>query len=143
MEKVTMIDRIKNLMHDKNISQVELAKLCKTTQSSLSPALSGKRKIGEKFGRNIASALGVSYNWLLYGEGKRWRTMNMYVYPICRFLVHIIFVSRTCKSALLNQSVMHNRGVSAPFATNRYGSPLLFRSLYLFAKLPQAFQRPC
>ena len=26
MEKVTMIDRIKNLMHDKNISQVELAK---------------------------------------------------------------------------------------------------------------------
>ena len=70
MEKVTMIDRIKNIMHDKNISQVELAKLCKTTQSSLSPALSGKRKIGEKFGRNIASALGVSYNWLLYGEGK-------------------------------------------------------------------------
>ena len=70
MEKVTMVERIKNLMHDKNISQVELAKLCKTTQSSLSPALSGKRKIGEKFGRNIASALGVSYNWLLYGEGK-------------------------------------------------------------------------
>ena len=98
MEKVTMIDRIKNLMHDKNISQVELAKLCKTTQSSLSPALSGKRKIGEKFGRNMASALGVSYNWLLYGEGKTMADDEYVCVPDSPFSVTFIFVSRTCKS---------------------------------------------
>ena len=82
MEKVTMVERIKNLMHDKNTSQVELAKLCKTTQSSLSPALSGKMKIGEKFGRNIASALGVSYNWLLYGDGKSKKEIKKEATPI-------------------------------------------------------------
>lgn len=59
------------------------------------------------------------------------------------FSCTFIFVSRTCKSALLNQSVMHNRGVSEPFATSRCGSPLLFHSLPNCERPPQAFPRLC
>lgn len=52
-----------------------------------------------------------------------------------------IFVSQTCKSARLVLSVIHNRGVSEPFATSRCGSPLLFLSLQNCERLQQAFPR--
>ena len=69
----------------------------------------------------------LNRNWLLYGEGKMLaddetvaNTDAMPEYDI-DFSGTFIFVSRTCKSARLVLSVTHNRGVSAPSATSRYG----------------------
>jgi DNA-binding XRE family transcriptional regulator len=48
-----------------DLSQKELAKLCGISQESLSKMENGKRAIGEKVAKKIATALNIDYRMLL------------------------------------------------------------------------------
>ena len=117
MEKVTK--GLTNWLSSEGMTQKDVAEKLGVSEQFVNALFNGRREFGKK----------TANDWL-----RRHWVQPLVVSYVCvpdlPFSGTFIFVSRTCKSALLNQSVMHNRGVSAPFATSRCGSPLLSRSLH-------------
>lgn len=61
----TLIERINNLLKEKNLTQKQLSKMSNITEASLSRHLSGKLEPKIDIVRNIAFSLGVSVSYLV------------------------------------------------------------------------------
>ena len=73
----TFKDRLNELFKELNLSQVSLSKKTGIAQSSLSEYLLGKKEPTISIVTKIAIALGISLDWLLLGEGKKFRDGNI------------------------------------------------------------------
>jgi hypothetical protein len=66
--------RVKSAIEDAKLTLTEVAAICQVTPQALSNIISppkGRNVTGCRFANKLAKALGVSVDWLLYGEGLR------------------------------------------------------------------------
>ena len=64
----TMGERVKRLAREQNLTQKELSLSSRVTEASLSHYIHGTRKPSVKAAASLARSLGVSLDYLVYGE---------------------------------------------------------------------------
>lgn len=67
--KNTFAERLKLVLRESGITQTELAKCMRVSQSLISSLVTGKRH-GIEYSTAISNALGINKWWLAYGEGE-------------------------------------------------------------------------
>jgi transcriptional regulator with XRE-family HTH domain len=61
--------RLKNIIHDKGLSQSQAAKICKISQQSMNYMINRDLQ-SSKLAPRIAKELGINPDWLIYGVGR-------------------------------------------------------------------------
>lgn len=70
MNEIEKTQKLREYFEDKGITQTELATRLTVTQSHISQMLTGKKPISKKRAQQLAELYGLSYSWLLTGEGE-------------------------------------------------------------------------
>lgn|SRR5262245_39706317 len=76
----TFAERLKLALEKKRMSQTEAARRCKITQQTINYIINNNLK-SSKLAPNIAAALGINPEWLMYGTG-RFEEMQIFEIPI-------------------------------------------------------------
>ena len=113
MEKVTK--GLTNWLSSEGMTQKDVAEKLGVSEQFVNALFNGRREFGKKTANDWQKLFGLSASWLRTGEGKMLAddeaVANTYAIPEydIDFSGTFIFVSRTCKSALLNKLVTHHK----------------------------------
>lgn len=105
-------DRLNTIIKKRGLSQAEAAKLCGIAQQSLNYIINSKLK-SSKLAPQIAEALGINPEWLIYGTGKP-ELSKLYDLPIIHSAYMLKkFINReldleTLEIAIIDKFLGHN-----------------------------------